>query len=165
MESVIPHLYVGSDADYERIKDKDGWAVLRACKHGPDGHSQTLGYKTHAAPKGKHYLSVQTDNKLALNMIDGEDPNYFPAEMIHTGLDFIQHQLGEGMDVLVACNKGESRGPTLVLMYLRRNGEMPYSFFRSEQIFKTLCPAYNPGIGMRQAARSMWADLGRENPE
>lgn len=161
MEDVFHNLYVGNDADFNRLKDEDGWAFLRCCKHGPGGHQQTLGYTTAAAPKGKTYLSVRRGNRVALNIIDVDDPNYFPLEMINTGLDFIQEQLEDGKKVLVACNHGHSRGPTMVLMFLRRIGEMPYSFIRSEMIYMTLCPSYNPAQGIRQAARELWAELGR----
>lgn len=161
MEDVYPHLYVGSDEDYWKLKQQTGWSFVRACKFGPGGHQQTLGYTTPGAPKDENYLSVRRGNRVALNMIDLDDPNYFSPELINAGLDFIHEQLEAGKKVLVACNKGHSRGPSIAMLYLRKIGELPYSFVRAETIFRTLYPAYDPAQGVRQAARQMWAELGR----
>jgi len=156
---VIPNLYVGGNEEYEKVKDKSGWSWLRCAKYGPGGHQQTLGYHTLAAPKGPNYLVVRKKNLMALNLIDQDDPNYIPEECILKGLDFIKERLDAGDKVLVACNSGQSRGPTTALMFLRSIGEMPHNFVTSERIYRTLYPKYSPGQGMRQRARQMWDQL------
>jgi predicted protein tyrosine phosphatase len=161
MEDIYPDLYIGGDEDYERLKDEPNWAFLRCAKDGPGGHRHTLGYTSQGAPKDKHYLFVRRPKRLALNIIDAPDPNLFPRELIDKAIDFIGEQLGSGKKVLVACNHGHSRGPTIALLYLRSIGEYPYSFIRSEMIFKTLYPKYSPNAGIRQVARSLWSELGR----
>ena len=164
MDNVYTRLWVGDDADYLRIAHKEDWSVLRCCKYGPGGHQQILGYHTPAAPKGPNYLIARprgNTRHLALNMLDLDDPHFFDPKMIKTGLDFIQEQLDKGQKVLVACNKGHSRGPTMAFMFLRMIGDLWAGFIQSENVFKTLYPAYSPGIGMRQFARSHWNTLGR----
>jgi hypothetical protein len=165
IDEVFPNIYVGGDVEYEQLKDRKDFSFVRCCKYGPDGHQQTLGYKSASAPKGKDYLTVIKDNRLCLNMIDKDDPNFFPDELIQTAIAYIKGQIEAGKKVLVACNKGHSRGPTVALLYLRSIGEMPWSFIRSEMIFRTLYPAYNPEQGIRQKARELWPKLGRDIDE
>jgi hypothetical protein len=158
MDQVIPNLYVGGDTDYEKVEDRSGWSFLRCCKFGPGGHKDTLGYTTNAAPKGPDYLAAtaQRGHRMALNFIDVEDPNLIPQKMIEQGLQFIEKRREAGDKVLVACNRGHSRGPTTALLYLRAIGEMPGNFITAERIYRTLYPKYNPAQGARQFSRSHW---------
>lgn len=156
MENVYPHLFVGDDNDYEKIKGKPNWVVLRCCKYGPGGHQQTLGYDTLGAPKGPNYLAVDALRRRALNYIDVDDPNFIPVPMITKGLEFIDARLTAGDNVLVACNAGHSRGPTTALLYLRAIGDLDGNFISSERKFRALYDKYSPGIGARQFAKTHW---------
>jgi len=158
MEKIIDHLYVGDDNDNDYAASK-GWSILICAKDGPYGHRHMLGYTSMGAPKGKDYYFVQKGNRMALNLIDSDDPNMIPEQAINAGLDFIKKQIGEGKNVLVHCNAGHSRGPTTALMYLRMVGEMPSSFHQSETKFKTLYPKFDPNHGMEQFARYNWWNL------
>lgn len=158
MEEILPRLYVGDDEAYEKVKDADGWAFLRACKYGPGGHQETLGYKTLGAPKDDNYLWVKRGNKLALNILDLDDPNFIAPGMVDTALEFIDRNRNAGKKVLVACNHGTSRSPSIVLLYMRSIGELPYSFGMSLRVFRTLYPSYDPGQGIRQYLRIHWGD-------
>jgi hypothetical protein len=161
VESVIPHLFVGGDTDYLKVKEKDNWSVLRCAKYGPGGHQDTLGYATLGAPKGPQYLSVDQRGRRALNFIDVQDPNLIPIQMIEKGLEFIDKRLSAGDNVLVACNQGQSRGPITALLYLRAIGDLTGNFIQSEKIFRTLYRHYDPGIGARAFARSNWDTFDR----
>jgi hypothetical protein len=156
MDEVIDRLWVGGDKDYERVADRAGWSWLRCCKEGKGGHRAILGYGTLGAPKDKNYLWVRRGNLMALNLLDLDDPNYISTEMIDKGLNFVDERLKAGDKVLIACNQGHSRGPTTTMMYLRRIGELPESFGKSEKIFRTLDHHYDPGQGMRQFAKTNW---------
>jgi hypothetical protein len=156
MTDILPDLYVGGDAAFEKVKDKDNWRTLRCCKYGPGGHQQSLGYTTLGAPKGPDYLVVVKKNRMALNFIDVADPHLIPVEMVMTGLKYVNSQLRSGHKVLIACNEGHSRGPTTGLLYLRATGELPGNFVHSERIYRTLYPEYSPGIGARQFAKQNW---------
>lgn len=162
MEQIIGNLYVGGDDDYEKMKDKAGWSFLRCCKYGPGGHQETLGYKTLAAPKGPDYLAVKRGHRMALNFIDANDPNFIPTEMLNKGIAFVKERIDAGDKVLVACNKGHSRGPTTAMLYLRSVGELPRNFHFSEGVMRTLYPPYDPGQGVRQKARQLWHELNAD---
>lgn len=156
---VIDRLYVGDDVLYEKLAGKPGWSFLRPIKFGPGGHKELLGYTTNGAPKGPNYLQVRRGNLLALNILDTDDPDMIPDEAIDLGLKFLKERYDAGDKVLSACNAGHTRGPTMMLMFLRAIGEMPDSFVASERKFRTLYPPYDPGVGMRAHARARWKSL------
>jgi hypothetical protein len=162
MHEIYTNLYVGGDADYEKLAHREGWSALRVAKYGPGGHKDLLGYTTPGAPKGPNYLwATKGENLMALNILDLDDPNMIPFEAIQHGLDFVKKRLAAGDKVLIACNAGHSRGPTTGLMFLRSIGELPYHFVKAEHIYKTLDPMFDPGMGMRQVAKSHWTDLDK----
>lgn len=153
-----PILYVGDDEDDAEARKK-GFAILRCCKDGPHSHRQMLGYTTQGAPKGKDYLHVTRGMFMALNLIDVDDPTFIQEGAIFPGLDFIHRHLKVGDRVLVHCNAGHSRGPTVGLLFLRTVGELPHDFTTSEKVFRTLYPEYDPGRGLRTFARAHWNEL------
>lgn len=156
MEQIINRIYVGGDADYEKVKDRDNFSILRCCKYGPGGHQETVGYKSRGAPKGPEYLAAKKGNRMALNYIDANDASLIPVEMIEEGLKYVDERLAAGDKVLIACNEGWSRGPTTAMLYLRSIGDLPHNFIVSERIFRTLYPHYNPGTGVRTFAKEHW---------
>jgi hypothetical protein len=159
MEEIIPRLFEGNDEAYEKTKGRAGWSYLRAAKYGPGGHKEILGYSTPGAPPGKNYLWVRKGNLLALNILDLDDPEMIPEELIFKGLDFIHERLAAGDKVLVACNFGHSRSASLVLMYLRAIGEMPHAVGTSMKLFKKFYPTYSPNHGMEFWTRKLWNEL------
>ena len=159
MHEIYTNLWVGGDDDYLKVKNLNGWSWLRACKYGPDGHRDTLLYDTLGAPKGPEYLHVRRRNFCALNLIDVDDPNFIPFECIKYGLDFVKEELAKNRKVLIACNQGHSRGPSIGLMFLRAIGDMPHNFLTSEKIYRAIYPKYDPALGIRQIARDSWTLL------
>lgn len=152
-------VYVGGDSDYEKVKDNPKFKSARMCKYGPGGHQQTLNYSTRGAPKGKNYLSVEAKNRIAINIVDFDDPNMIPFECITIALHYIKEQLEKGFNVLVACNQGESRGPSTGLAFLRAIGDLPHNFHTSEKIYKSIYNKYDPDMGIRQVLRKHWSEL------
>jgi hypothetical protein len=152
-------VWIGDDNDYLKIATNPKWRSCRMCKFGPGGHKETLGYQTQAAPKGKNYLHVEKDNRVAINILDMDDPNMIPWECIKYAIDYAKANLDEGYNILIACNSGHSRGPTTGLLFLRSIGDLPYHFVKAEHVYKTLYPKYDPGMGMRQVARMHWYEL------
>lgn len=163
MEEVYHDLFVGGDEDYEKTKDSKGWAFLRCCKYGDGSHQQLLSYHTLAAPEGKNKYIAHKGNLMALNLLDLHDPHYINSAMIEDGLEFIKEQLAGGNKVLVACNHGHSRGPSIALLYMRSIGELPYSLGMSERVFSALYPNYSPKQGIRQYVRMHWSDWVKEH--
>lgn len=129
MIEVAPNLFVGNQLDYEknvfsREADgpKAGWAVVHACKE--PYHRQALGYTGRGAPKDNpEYLFAFRENRLCLNLVDVDNADYVSATLMDVALLFIKANLAEGKKVLVHCNQGQSRGPSIALLYLAANGD------------------------------------------
>jgi predicted protein tyrosine phosphatase len=151
MVEIIPNLFVGDEADYERrVRREPGWCVVHACKE--PYHRQALGYTGRATSKTHpEYLVARRGDRLILNFIDADDPAYVPREMVEAAITFIGESLAAGRRVLVHCNQGESRGPFLAFLYLLRHTDKIQAddFAAAEAAFRKLYPAYMPKRGVR----------------
>ena len=90
----------------------------------------------------------QAYNEMALNMVDAENPRYFSDEMINAGLDFITERLAEGDPVLVHCNAGLSRSPSMAFLWMFEHGFLDDEFRYAVPQFKNIYPDYMPGNGI-----------------
>ena len=157
MKEIYANLYVGTVADYENsVKGLDDWQIVHACKE--PYHRQELGYKTAGAPKNHpEYLIAHRKNRLILNLVDAPSPAYIPKEIIDAALAFIHQGLKDQSKVLVHCNMGESRSPSIGLLYLAIYTDLlSKSFLQAEQEFKKIYPFYSPGTGMRGFLSLNW---------
>jgi hypothetical protein len=153
MKEIYSHLYIGGDPDYLKVADDSGWRILRCAKDGPGGHRETLGYVGMGAPKGPNYLSVERPRKLILNIVDSDDPNFYPDSLVDKALSYITDSLRVGK-VLVCCNHGQSRAPSLAFLWLYLNGKLPAEYHRALRTFRQIYPAYSPSDGIRQYVKS-----------
>ena len=162
MQEIIKGLYVGSDDDVPEA-EKRGYAILAACKDGPYGHRVMCGYTSLGAPKDKNYLFCRKGDEMALNLLDLEDPQMIPDAVLMAGISFIDEMMKAGKKILVHCNAGHSRGPTMAMLYLRTVGELDQPFNRARHIFHTLYPKLSQGHGMEVRARELWNSLKGTN--
>lgn len=169
MKQIIPHLYVCSIVDYEAL----GPAILRysvlGCAKEPlhrrfaklDGASED-GYTTRSMDKSEtEYLYAERSHALYLNMVDAREPRFFSKELFDKALDFIDKEIKDGRDVLIVCNKGESRSPTIAMLYLVKNGELKDIEFFDELTMKFAVryySEYKPGLGIYLAAQNYWKE-------
>ena len=158
MIEIYPNLYVGNMEDYEsQVKEQPGWRVVHACKE--PYHRQALGYRTRGAPKDHpEYLWARRGHRLILNLVDAPDPNYIPKEIIDVALAFIRESLNKGFQVLVHCSQGESRSPSIGLLYLAAfTDALPKtSLQEAERAFLQIYPYYRPSTGMRGFLAKYW---------
>lgn len=157
MIQVAPHLFVGSGADEAAVRRRPGWFVVSAAKE--PWHREALGYSGRSAPKDHHeYLAAPRTGALILNLIDADDPAYIPEVLINLAVETINEMLSKGADVLVHCNQGLSRSPTIALLYLRQY-DPRFAFLSYEaavDLFKTIYPPYAPAKGMALYAEQHW---------
>ena len=158
MIEIYQNLFVGNQDDYElNIAGEDGWAVVHACKE--PYHRMALGYRGRGAPKEHpEYLVARRENRLILNIVDADNPAYIPKEIIDAALKFISEKLAENLKVLVHCNQGMSRSPSIGLLYLVRNTDkLPKcSLDEAESSFREIYPPYNPANGIRGFMIAKW---------
>ncbi len=159
MKEVYKNLFIGNENDYEqKVKNQLEWRVVHACKE--PYHRQLLGYTGRAAPKGHpEYLIAMRGNRLFLNIVDADSPDYIPKEIINKALEFIHESILADKPCLVHCNLGESRSPSIGLLYLAKHGHISNSSFSiAESEFRKLFPMYNPNNGIRGFIINNWGE-------
>lgn len=156
MIEVHRNLFVGSEADEAVVRGQSGWFVVHACKE--PYHRQALGYQGRAAAKDHpEYLIARRPGRLILNLIDANDVNFIPPEIIDTALSEI-HENITSTKILVHCNQGLSRSPTIGFLYMLKFSDV----FRRESLsqdlqdFQEIYPAYAPAQGMADYVRLNW---------
>ena len=159
MIEVYKGIWVGTADDYEdEVKGQKGWAVVHACKE--PYHRKLIGYKGRGCPKSHpEYLYADRGDRLYLNMVDVPDKKFYSDEMIGKALDFIYQKWEvEHKDVLIHCNRGVSRSPSLALLFFVRSGILEGETLEDiiEQ-FKEVYPDYNPGQGILGYVEDCWS--------
>jgi len=156
MFEIYPNLFVGNcnDCFYH---EKDGWAVIHACKS--PCHQNILGYKGSLPQNHPNYLIYERPNHLFLNIIDPQEP-LFKLPLFSRSLDFIDSHLPT-QKVLVHCNNGLSRAPSIVLLFLakRLKNIDNDDFMHAASDFKKLYPYYQPGRGILIYLSQNWQTL------
>ena len=60
-------------------------------------------------------------------------------------------------DILIHCNMGKSRSPSIALAHLARKGEVnAISFLHAKADFIKLYPGYQPGVGVGHYLENNW---------
>ena len=159
MIEVSPNLHVGSQLDEQTIRGHDGWFLIHACKE--PYHRDALRYTGRGAPRGHpEYLIARRLGRLILNLIDADNASYIPREIIDAALEAIVENIGS-RKVLVHCNQGQSRSPTIAFLYLAKSTPA----FSGQDLgdalaqFQKLYPPYAPARGMADFVRKNWADF------
>lgn len=151
------YLMFCDDTEYKLIEREGVNNSFLFCAKYPY-HKQIVGYTGNCPKEHDEYLYAVRDHVMSLNMVDAEHPKFFSDAMIYAGLDFIEIELAKGRNVVVVCNKGESRSPTMCLMYMMAHGSFDKSFTHTQVFskFKKIAPEWNPGNGILQYCISFW---------
>lgn len=158
MIEVYTQLFVGNELDANKALRENDWFIIHACKE--PYHRQALGYSGRAAPKNHpEYLIAKRENRLILNLIDADNPNYIPKRIIDEAVDTIHEKLKTNK-VLVHCNQGMSRSPTIALLYLLKHTDVLPKASLQEALnkFRELYPAYAPAQGVGLFAQKYWQE-------
>lgn len=151
-------LYVGSKEEY-RYAVQRGMKIVCALNRatGYVTHQSVVGwYGRGCNPDNPYYLFKREPDAIYLNMIDGDDPKYVNDEMINPALDFINQHLLNGKEVFIYCSLGESRSPSIALMYLLEHGLIEKSV-NTINLFRTnYYPAFTPKNGNIQYIKQRW---------
>ena len=89
-------------------------------------------------------------NEMALNMVDANDHMYFGNDMVDAGLQFITDRLAEGDPVLVHCQMGISRSPSMAFLWMFEHGFLDDDFQQARFQFTEIYPFWMPGQGVRK---------------
>lgn len=159
MIEIYKNIYVGDDNDYYRLINKQGWCVLHCCKH--PFHCQFVGYSGNLPIDHIDYAYKRKDNEMALNMVD---LNFFDEEyldynrnMIEQAFVFLDEHYYYGKKLLIHCNQGQSRSPSLAMLYMARIGGFDYADFETSlEKFKKIYPTYEPKKNIFETVKRLW---------
>jgi predicted protein tyrosine phosphatase len=157
MREVAHNLYVGSLKDFQTLADSEvaleGWAIVHAAKE--PYHRKFVGYVSRGAPQDNpEYLSARRGDRLAMNLIDADTMQYVSNQIMDEAVIFVRQKLEEGKKVLIHCNEGCSRAPTLAMLVLA--AQLHPEFSEAVNAFKKRYVDYNPKSGVFEYAKSHW---------
>ena len=158
MINVHNTIYCGDENDANVILKSTDWLILHCCKD--PFHKQLAGYRGNLSPANPNYAFVISDNRMALNLVDMEiyNPNYleFNYQMFYEAFKFLDNNPYQ-KKILIHCNKGESRGPSITLLYLKHMGYFRgLSFEKSKSEFIKLYPKFNPKLNIITNIEKLW---------
>ena len=132
-------------------------AIVHACKE--PCHRCAAGYREKSLPStNPHYLSLERGLDLYLNLIDPPVPLFKP-ESFKIFFDFVDRQIAV-RPVRVHCNKGESRAPSLALLYRAKRGSLPDENYEAARAVFERDNPYKPGKGIEMFLKENWKILG-----
>jgi len=156
MFKISERLFIGSES--ECFEDKYGWAVVHACKS--PCHQRAVGYQGSLNKDHPNYLSLEKGNNLFLNMIDPPQP-LFMMPLFTEFLKYSMKHWKSNKNIFIHCNKGESRAPSLALLFLAKEIKSirSVSYDQAREDFIKIFPAYIPGIGIQIYLRNNWEKI------
>jgi hypothetical protein len=159
MVKITKNLCVGNDLDCQR--SGMGMAIIHACK---TCHQIGVGYKGSLPSGNPNYLIFEKGLHLYLNMVDMDQellPKY-TNPIMRAAVDFIKRHIDNKI-VLVHCNQGHSRSPSIGLLYLARKSIINQSSYKDAAFdFTRIYPDYQPGKGIESYLLRNWRNLTQE---
>ncbi len=147
MIKIHHNIFIGNEDDcfYDNRTD---WAVIHACKL--PCHCYTVGYRGNLDYTHPNDLIKETPGHLIVNLVDMkyELNPYYTHPIVAAVFSFIRQQKKE-TNILIHCNQGASRAPSIGLLLLAKIGAITNeSYSKAREEFINIYPTYRPsGIG------------------
>jgi hypothetical protein len=156
MFEVHPNLYIGS-LSHCFHDNRNDWAVVHACKS--PCHQRAVGYRGSLHRNHPQYLVFERGNHLFLNIIDPPQPLFMPPLFIES-LNFIEKHI-PNKKVLIHCNLGCSRAPSIALLFLAKRAKAISSTNYRDAVadFVKIFPYYQPQSGIVIYLERNWENL------
>ncbi len=159
MIEIAKGIFTGSEQDFYAIQNQNNWAVLHCCKH--PFHCNFVGYRGNISQTHSDYALKRIDNEMALNLVDmdsfSESFLDFNEKMFSTAFEFLNEYRDKGFNILIHCNQGESRGPTMAMFYSAYCGLFGSSDFNETvSDFRNVYPRYNPKKNIYCTSQALW---------
>ena len=165
IEEVFPRISI-ADMEGCRYLDTNGRqsTKVHACKS--PCHQQAVGYAGSLRSDHPHYLHYTvhdpflSESALFLNLIDPPQP-LFKKESFDTFLKYAESAYAHGQSLIIHCNQGRSRAPTLAMMLAAKRLELlPDGTFEEVRAeFEKLYPDYMPGRGIAIWMERNWESI------
>lgn len=158
MTVVYPNLYIGAEQECNFTPSTE-WAVIHACKN--PCHVRAVGYRGSLPSSHPNYLILEKTGHLFLNMVDMEQAllPVYADPIMKAAMAFISRRIIE-QKILIHCNQGVSRSPSIALLYLAHIGHISKdSYSEASGDFLKLYPVFNPGRGISLYMNNHWKEL------
>lgn len=155
MEEIYKNIFIGSDYD---CLHTSRMAVIHACK---TCHQKALNYTKSLPQTHPNYLIAEEKNNLYLNMVDmsRELSPLYTNPVMSKAMEFIDKSADNGK-ILIHCNQGMSRSPSIGLLFLARKNVINNTSYRNAKSdFLKIYPFFSPGTGIELYMAGNWNDL------
>jgi hypothetical protein len=155
MKKIYDSLFIGSDDDCATCVINPEFSIIHACK---TCHQRAVGYKGSLPSTHPNYLIYENDAHLFLNMVDipNELLPKFTNLIFNCAMKFIKREI-QDKKILIHCNMGQSRSPSLGLAYLAITGIISNNSYEvAMKEFIGLYPEYLPGTGIMLYMQHNW---------
>jgi len=158
MIEIFKNIFIGTDQECSFNPPSD-LAIIHACKY--PCHAGAVGYRGSLQSNHPNYLILDNEQNLFLNMVDMDrelSPTY-TNPIMKTAITFIEKHINE-RKILIHCNQGMSRSPSIALLYLARQGVISSgTYLNAVADFQKLYPYFNPGRGIALYMNNNWDEL------
>lgn len=158
MIEVNKDIFVGTDNDCV-FNPPEGLAIIHACKY--PCHSKAVRYKGSLPKTHPNYLILERGNHLFLNMVDMDQElsPIYTNPIMKAAIQFIDEKILTNK-IFIHCNQGQSRSPSIALVYLANKGIINNTSFNGAfQDFIKLYKIYLPGKGIGMYLNRNWQTL------
>jgi hypothetical protein len=155
VKKVYTNLFIGSDDDCNTCIINPEFYIIHACK---TCHQRAVGYKGSLPSTHPNYLIYENGAHLFLNMVDmpNELLPKFTNPIFNCSMNFINREI-QNKKILIHCNMGQSRSPSIGLAYLAITGVISNNSYETAiKEFKVFYPEYLPGAGIMLYMRHNW---------
>jgi hypothetical protein len=155
MKEIYTNLFIGNDDDCATFMINPEFSIIHACK---TCHQKAIGYKGVLPPTHPNYLIYENGTHLFLNMVDmpNELLPKFTNPIFNSAMSFIKREI-QNKKILIHCNMGQSRSPSLGLAYLSIIGIISNNSYETAMNeFRGLYPGYLPGTGIMLYMKHNW---------
>ena len=155
MKEIGENLYVGNLEDYKKYQYETDFCFVQACKE--PCHRNAVGYSGKSVAKTHpEYFFAYRENRLILNMVDTLTSKYFDKSLFDESIKFIEKNINLNKKVLIHCNQGTSRSPSIGLLYLAIKEKIKNtSYSVAKEDFLRIYPNYNPS-GVQEFLINNW---------
>lgn len=156
MREVHDGLFVGGELECRQADE--GWATVHACRTAC--REAAVGYPVDPAPDSPLELAYEEPDDLYLCMTDLPGMLSDPI-LLGQFLEFVEGARDEGRPVLIHCDQGISRAPTLAMLYLSKSADVlsDGSFEDAAAQYRERDPRYRPDRGIRLYLGECWDSL------
>lgn len=156
MIEIVQNLFIGDDNDCFSYSNTH--AVIHACK---TCHQRAIGYRESLPSNHPHYLIYEDGNHLYLNMVDMEREllPVYTHPIMKAAFTFLDNYI-EKKKILIHCNQGNSRSPSIGLLYLSRKSIISNDLYiNAKNNFLNIYSIFNPGKGIELYMNNNWNEI------